>query len=100
MAVCNVEQWMAIVNPGAGGFRSRRFTSLWLPRLSLRGARMVYTQAPGHAADIANAACKDEGIIVVGGDGTLLEVLAGIERDDHFRYGRASSRGVRRAHET
>ena len=72
--------WLAIVNPAAG-----------LPgaagdcasRLKARGlvARAEFTAQPGDATRIARASRDMAGIIAVGGDGTVQEILAGLDRD-------------------
>lgn len=62
-----------IVNPISGG-RTKRFL---ISRLKGTGARIVFTERAGQAAEIA--ACAEEGTIVaVGGDGTVNEVARGI----------------------
>jgi len=72
-------RWLAIANPQAGALRSVRFRDAWMPRISECVAQVVYTEAPGDACAIARAAKDYDGIAVVGGDGTLFEVLAGLE---------------------
>ena len=74
--------WLAIANPGAGAFRFGRFRDAWMPELERHFARMVYTEAAGHATQVARASGAFDGIAVIGGDGTLFEVLAGRSRPD------------------
>lgn len=68
-----------IVNPraGGGGDGGVRKGSLG----PLRPARVVVTTGPGHARFLAAQAARDgaERIVVVGGDGTLHEVVNGLE---------------------
>lgn len=70
-----------IVNPQAGGGKSERE----LKRLILEiesiyaNAKVQYTDAKGHATDLARAAVLGDAelIVAVGGDGTISEVAAG-----------------------
>lgn len=71
-------RWLAIANPQAGAFRTGHFETHWMPRVREHVAAVVYTQGPRDATAIARAACNYDGIAAIGGDGTLLEVLAGI----------------------
>ena len=41
---------------------------------------IVHTRYPGHAAELASEARGHEGVVAVGGDGTLFEILQGIDR--------------------
>jgi len=43
---------------------------------------VVYTDAPGAACRIARESATCEGLVVVGGDGTIFEVLDGMDRDN------------------
>lgn len=72
--------WVAIVNPAAGRPGDARACADLLLREGLAD-RAEITQAPGHATRLARAAAQAEGIIAVGGDGTVQEVLAGLDRD-------------------
>jgi diacylglycerol kinase family enzyme len=74
--------WVGIANPGAGAFRFKSFRDTWMPLVSQHLARVIYTEAPGHATEIARASEAFDGVAVIGGDGTLFEVLAGITRPD------------------
>jgi diacylglycerol kinase family enzyme len=74
--------WLAIANPRAGAFRQRHFREKWLPEVTRRVARVVYTEAPGQAREIARSAQDFAGIVVIGGDGTIFEVLEGMQRKD------------------
>ncbi|MBD3872324.1 MAG: hypothetical protein IFK91_05320 [Acidobacteria bacterium] len=73
-----------IVNPAAAGGRLGREWSATAERLAEWGlsAPVVFTEAPGHATDLAAAAIA-EGvgrIVVAGGDGTVCEVAQGLHR--------------------
>jgi diacylglycerol kinase family enzyme len=48
----------------------------------LRGhtERIVHTRYPGHAAELAIESRGHEGVVAVGGDGTLFEILQGMDR--------------------
>jgi diacylglycerol kinase family enzyme len=72
------QPWLAIVNPIAGGGRSR--VDDLVRRAGLLAERVVVTERPGHAADLAAGADGYAGILVAGGDGTVGEVLQGMDR--------------------
>lgn len=71
-----------IVNPAAAGGRVGRDWPQLEKRLSDWGltAETVYTEAPGHATELALAAAGDgvERLVVAGGDGTLCEAVEGL----------------------
>ena len=71
-----------IINPAASGGRGRRAALELLEVLDARALRYEarYTEAPGHAADLAGEALDAgvEAILVVGGDGTMHEVAGGL----------------------
>ena len=72
-------RWLAIANPAAG---RRRETERLLQRLrTLRGvaAEVVHTTAPGDATRLARESASYDGVIAVGGDGTIAEVLQGLD---------------------
>jgi YegS/Rv2252/BmrU family lipid kinase len=76
------QNYLAIVNPAAGGGRSGRLLGPVLERLKAGGiqADVVHTTAAGEAGEIARAAYA-RGIrkfIAVGGDGTSYEVVNGL----------------------
>jgi diacylglycerol kinase family enzyme len=71
---------MAIINPQAGALRFRRFRERWLPVIESAVATLRLTTAAGEAARLAETARDFDGIAVAGGDGTVYEVLAGIDR--------------------
>lgn len=72
-------RWLAIANPAAG--RSLEAERL-LDRLrGLRGvdAEVARTSAPGDATRLARESTAFDGVIAVGGDGTIAEVLQGLD---------------------
>ncbi len=73
-----MSRWLAIANPAAGAFRDNNFTSKWLPEVLDCVADVSYTEAPRQAAEIARSAHNYDGIVVIGGDGTIFDVLSGI----------------------
>ena len=73
--------WLAIVNPSAGAFRNKTFRTKWLPQIERVVTTVEYTVEPRHATILARQAKNYEGIAVVGGDGTVCEVVAGIDRN-------------------
>jgi len=71
--------WLAIINPKAGSRRSDQ----WLKRMESRlrselGAQVVFTERSGHATQLAAEAKSFQGLAVLGGDGTLAEVVNGM----------------------
>jgi len=50
-----------------------------LERLRRVAARTVFTEYPGHAARLAREATDYSGVAAVGGDGTLFEILNGLD---------------------
>ena len=73
--------WLAIVNPHAGYKHSTRWQESFEGRLRRElGAEVVFTQHPGHASELAETA-KPDGLAVFGGDGTVAEVVNGMDLD-------------------
>ena len=76
------EDYLAIVNPAAGGGRSRRLLGPALERLRAGGinVEVVETRAPNDATKIALDAYERgvRNFIAVGGDGTSFEVVNGL----------------------
>jgi YegS/Rv2252/BmrU family lipid kinase len=77
-----VQSYLAVVNPAAGGGKSRRLLGAALERLRAGGleVKVVETHAPGEATQIVRDAYR-QGIrqfIAVGGDGTSYEVVNGL----------------------
>jgi diacylglycerol kinase family enzyme len=77
-----MSSWFAIVNPSSGA-RSPRAVERCLESLRRWTNRVVLTERRGHATELAREASGEEGIVVVGGDGTLFEVLQGLDRARH-----------------
>jgi len=75
-------KYLAIINPAAGGSRSRKLLGPALERLRAAGLEVEVqeTSASGHAADLARAAWREghRKFISVGGDGTSYEIVNGL----------------------
>ncbi|MCH5285788.1 MAG: diacylglycerol kinase family lipid kinase [Christensenellaceae bacterium] len=72
-----------IVNPAAGSGRARKALPAIEAEMHRRGVgcRVLLTEYPGHATELAKAAAMEagcEGVIAVGGDGTAYEVACGL----------------------
>ena len=76
------QEYLAIVNPAAGGGRSRRLLDPALERLRAGGisVKVTETRGPGDATKIAQDAYQHgvRNFIAVGGDGTSYEVVNGL----------------------
>jgi diacylglycerol kinase (ATP) len=76
------QKYLAIVNPAAGGGRSRKLLAPALDRLQAGGieATVAETRAPGEATEIAREAYSRgvRNFIAVGGDGTSYEIVNGL----------------------
>jgi len=74
--------YLAIVNPAAGGGRSRKLLDPALERLRAGGidVKLAETRAPGEATEIAREAYGRgvRSFIAVGGDGTSYEIVNGL----------------------
>ena len=74
--------YLAIVNPAAGGGRTRKLLAPALDRLRASGLQIEVreTSALGHATEIAHQAWKEgyRKFISVGGDGTSFEIVNGL----------------------
>lgn len=83
------KKWLVVVNPNAGrrkGLIDWGKISGLLEHHNL-SYTPVFTERPGHATEITNKYIEQEGyqkIIVVGGDGTMNEVINGIFRQKRF----------------
>jgi diacylglycerol kinase (ATP) len=76
------QNYLAIVNPAAGGGRSRKLLGPALERLRAGGieVQVAETRSPGEATEIARDAYKNGArkFIAVGGDGTSYEIVNGL----------------------
>jgi diacylglycerol kinase (ATP) len=76
------QNYLAIVNPAAGGGRSRKLLGPALERLQAGGVavKVAETRAPGDATKIARGAYGRgvRNFIAVGGDGTSYEIVNGL----------------------
>ena len=77
--VSSMSDWLAIVNPHSGGATGRRVYDI-LDRLYRETRNVVFTEHPGHAIQLASNARDYDGLAVAGGDGTIFEVLQGMDR--------------------
>ncbi len=68
---------LVVVNPTAGRGRVGRLVPEIERLLQAHPARLVLTEGPGHATELARAA-PEERVVAVGGDGTVHEVLRGL----------------------
>lgn len=76
-----MRELVVIVNGAAGGGRSRARLEPHLPALRQAGeVRVLPTEGPGHATALAQRAAAEgaDGVVAVGGDGTLFEVVNGL----------------------
>jgi YegS/Rv2252/BmrU family lipid kinase len=84
------QTWLVVVNPNAGrrkGLRDWGKISDHLNRYELR-YEAVFTERPGHATEIVTERVDREGfrrIVVVGGDGTMNEVVNGVFRQKRYK---------------
>ena len=76
-----MRKWLAIVNPYSGQFKSSGFEKQWLPELREIVDDVAFTAAEGSATRIAAESADVDGFVVVGGDGTILEVILGMQRE-------------------
>ena len=86
-----IEAPLVIVNPIAGNGRAHHLTpriGAWLAEHG-RTARLVETRERGHAERLAAAAgdLGHERVVVVGGDGTVHEVVNGVMADGKLATG-------------
>jgi diacylglycerol kinase (ATP) len=74
-------RWLAIVNPHAGYARSTHWRENFAARLQRElSAEVVFAQRHGHATELARSS-QTEGLAVFGGDGTVAEVVNGMNLD-------------------
>jgi diacylglycerol kinase (ATP) len=72
-------RWLAIANPAAGRARESERLLSRLARVSGFRHEVAMTAAPGDATLLARKAGGFDGIVAVGGDGTIGEVLHGMD---------------------
>lgn len=72
--------WLAIINPRSNGGRTRALLPSIVDRLQRLAEKTVVTEYPGHAAELAMNAAGYSGLAAVGGDGTVFEILQGLDR--------------------
>ena len=71
--------WLAIVNPHSGGNRNGDRLAELMPALRRLVARTVLTHHAGHAEELARDSQSFDGVVAVGGDGTIFEILKGLD---------------------
>jgi diacylglycerol kinase (ATP) len=72
-------RWLAIANPAAGRAREADRLLKRLRELADVHADIARTREPGDATRLAREASGYEGVIAVGGDGTIAEILQGLD---------------------
>jgi diacylglycerol kinase family enzyme len=72
-------KWLAIINPQANGHTRQQLDALSLELSRKVGADCVWTCYPHHASKLAHDSEGYDGIIAVGGDGTISEVVNGLD---------------------
>src|SRR6516225_1880653 len=72
--------WLAIVNRHSGGTGAPARLANILKDLRCHVEKTVFTEHRGHATELALMAASYSGLAVVGGDGTLFEILKGLDR--------------------
>jgi len=72
-------RWLAIANPAAGRPREAERALCQLARTSGLLHEVARTDAPGNATELARQARHFDGLIAVGGDGTIAEILHGMD---------------------
>ncbi len=80
------KDWLVIVNPTAGGGRSRKIWKTTGPALTESGISFetVLSRNALHLSEIASVACRENrrGIIIIGGDGTASHVIRGFPTEE------------------
>jgi diacylglycerol kinase (ATP) len=72
-------KWLAIANPAAGRAREAELLLRRLRELEDVDAEVVHTRRPGDATRLARDAGNFDGVIAIGGDGTIAEVLQAMD---------------------
>jgi diacylglycerol kinase (ATP) len=71
--------WLAIINPRSGGNRNSKRLAELIEALRRLATTTVLTRHPGHASELARDAQSFDGVVAVGGDGLLFEILKGLD---------------------
>jgi diacylglycerol kinase (ATP) len=71
-------KWLVIVNRVAGRAREAERLAMQFARMR-PGVERAETQSPGDGERLAREACDFDGLVVVGGDGTISECLTGMD---------------------
>jgi len=82
--ILNVMNLAVIANPYAGRGRVRDFLRSFLPDVEKSGRKLMYytSERPGHATELAREAAKSaDAVCIIGGDGTVHEVVNGLMPD-------------------
>lgn len=84
-----IKEWLVIINPNAGkrkGMRDWSQIAGWLNHFKFK-YHPVFTEFPRHAIDLASEHIEQgyTRIIVVGGDGTMNEVVNGVFQQQRFK---------------
>ena len=72
-------KWLTILNPASSGKRTEKKIDYIKDNLSGISDEMIVTTHRGHAKEIAKEAQNYDGIAVAGGDGTIFEVINGMD---------------------
>lgn len=72
-------RWLAIANPAAGRPREAERALRQLSRTPGLNHEVALTDGPGNATELARQAGHFDGLIAVGGDGTIAEILHGMD---------------------
>lgn len=75
-----MSRWLAIVNPAAGWRGAARRLAARLAATAGQDVAVAETSMPGDAQRLARGGRHYDGLIAVGGDGTIGEVLNGMDR--------------------
>ena len=76
-------RWLAIVNPASSGMRDRNFRETWLRRLRYTATKVVICEKPEDAPHIVAEESAFDSIAVVGGDGTVFDILPALDPGRH-----------------
>ena len=76
-------RWLAIVNPACSRMRDRKFRDTWLRRLRYTATKVVICEKPEDAPHIVAEESAFDSIAVVGGDGTVFDILPALDPSRH-----------------